>query len=677
MVHIPDDDAGSAETPNKPSGKSGKQSAAPKQQSGKQQKTPSQQVQRPPGPAPKKRARANTMISLEPPKRRKAMRKREGARMDAMAGPATNSARMRMVDNRKRNQQKKRNTGNHLAQNKSESGRYDMGMSDAQFNQMIVRRKHTRRIPKKGGGLAGEGPALDSMSDSGRSPAVPPPHRAERPTSNSEIPPVVNMPVRQANIPPVNRGAPPEPGNRGNTLAGVSAEDLLGDEGRRMIEEMRQRETNPQPAILPVEDRDTRKVPQQPTNPDGSLAPVDGFLEGPTRMMQRSDVAPAQPAPPPQPVPSQQPNLSEPPPPDDLGYDRDVDFGDAPAGATEVADTGDDIDFSVPDEGEPAVSEAQDEMELRAGYLLWLQGVITEEEIIDSVQDSEGVSEAIVDLIEHTGFVDHHALYRFLARHEGLAPVDLQAIEPNDEALAALRPSIARAYRVVPIAKLNKILLLAASFPFEPQRMLELRSLTACKVKLYIAPDDDIEDALQKYYPSAKQTKALEKTADADDGDDQESNENEITGHGEKLAEEYDPTMSGEDSGLYAPMEMSDGDASSDVPDDVALAETGASDEPSDEGATDDDPLGEDINDTLDDAAIAAQADLEESTLDQAVSQAASELGYDDGDDDVSLGDDDNNELQLGDDDSEENPEDDKKQSSIDVGPEDLDPFAD
>jgi hypothetical protein len=35
---------------------------------------------------------------------------------------------------------------------------------------------------------------------------------------------------------------PPPPSARGNTLTGISAEDLLGDEGRRVLAEMRRRE---------------------------------------------------------------------------------------------------------------------------------------------------------------------------------------------------------------------------------------------------------------------------------------------------------------------------------------------------------------------------------------------------------------------------------------------------
>ena len=79
-------------------------------------------------------------------------------------------------------------------------------------------------------------------------------------------------------------------------------------------------------------------------------------------------------------------------------------------------------------------------MEQRAGYLLWLQGVITTEEIQDAMTDSD-VRTEVQELLESSGFTDQETLYRFLSRHESLAPIDLEAVKPSDAALAMLRPS--------------------------------------------------------------------------------------------------------------------------------------------------------------------------------------------------------------------------------------------
>lgn len=538
----------------------------------------------------------------------------------------------------------------------SRQGPVDLGASGKEVDSMIIRRKSTRRIPKKDGtGFEGDAAPLDSMG-SGRRPQVgqqqPRQRHVDPGPQSSDVPPVVNMPVPQSNFKKQDQGPPT---SKGNTLAGVSAEDLLGEEGKQLLENMRKRETEQKPPAeqqggMFVESGQQQR-PGTPLNPraqDSSrqqfqsaeyaadsamdevapsdeLAPQDSFLSGPTKRMER-DVL-------------QTPMPAEQPPSDDLGYERPVDFGDAqPQQAAAPA---------VNDE-EPVAREsaAHDEMEQRAGYLLWLQGVITREEVEDAMVSADDVSEPIQDLLADSTFTDQVTLYRFLARHESLAPVDLTQVEPSERALAALRPSIARAYRVVPLEKIGELLLVAASFPFDPKRLLELRRLTASKVKLYIATEEEIDVALLKYYPGGTATLRSPKPEGIDKAEETEAaDESNITGEGEALVNNYDPTLSGEDSGLYAPV---DGPVD-DAPSDIALAEV-------DEGTDVNDTLDEVAEDGDDDeAGIGDTDDLDESTLARG---GAVDL---DDDDELSLG---------GDDDADDG-------TKLDSGPEDLDPFAD
>lgn len=547
-------------------------------------------------------------------------------RLDGMGGPSTRSQRNRQlfggIGREKTGQTDIMNpqpgagseaggrpTLRKPGKGKASQGPVDLGGSASEVDSMIVRRKGTRRIPKAGGGVEGESAPLDSMG-SGRRPAIDPGPR-ER-----DVPPVVNMPVPQA---PVRRpDAPPSSGARGNTLAGVSAEDLLGDEGRALLEKMRQREAQerqqPQTPQRPPQQQQRYAQPNQPIAPrtqdssrmafqsaeyaaeealeevrsEDELRPQDSFLSGPTRQIQRNVVQ--------TPMPAEE--YTEQPPPDDLGYERPVDFGDHSAQVVE-------------DDEEPVAREsaAHDEMEQRAGYLLWLQGVITREEVEDALLE-EDISDELRDLLANTSFTDQITLYRFLARHESLAPVDLEQVQPSERALATLRPAIARAYRVIPIEKVGELLLVAAAFPFDPKRLLELRRLTASKVKLYVVTEEEIDIALMKYYPggaSSAATLRSPKPPGIESGDEvdepaNEADESSITGEGEALEYNYDPTLSGEDSGLYAPMD--DPEDSNRPPSDVGIAEV------------DEDESGvvQDAGDTVQDDDY---SDLDESTLDK------------------------------------------------------------
>ncbi|MCC6575670.1 MAG: hypothetical protein IT462_17960 [Planctomycetes bacterium] len=580
-----------------------------------------------------------------------------------------------------------------------------LGDNNADATDYMYRRKGTRRIPKPGGGVMGDRPALDRLSGSDRMPAVPPPPPPQ--------PMAANLPPLASNVPPPrapqlpsqkNAPPPPPPASRPNSLAGVRAEDLLGEEYRPMLEQMYKRQNQvaaerartdeaprppgrppsnqlPQPGYRPPSNqvpmspgegrtriatnqfqqppgarRPTAPIPPIPVVQTGSAPAIEPLppLSAPPAPQQRQIrtpsggwsspppassgariIPPRQPTPaelqpkaqdssrlafvnaerrevprPPLPPaqdmlapqgdflqgpgrPAQQNVVQTPqpvkPPADDLGYDRPVDFGVSSDSAETVITTGRGpvgalppkvITDSVTDQAPPPGSEhiveeedsvagldlrevageaseadgvesardsaAHEEVEQRTGYLLWLQGVITVEEVEDSLTapgEPEQTPE-ISALLSESGFADQRALYRFLARHETLAAVDLDLVKPTDKALALLRPAVARAYRVIPLSVIGKILLIAVSMPFEPKHLLEIRSLTGRKVKLFVAPSEAIDEALKKYYPGGPRGISGPHAAVAAEG---------AAAQGEKLEKSYDPTVSGEDSGLYAP----------------------------------------------------------------------------------------------------------------------------
>jgi hypothetical protein len=584
--------------------------------------------------------RGTQLLSLEPPKsRRGPALGKINTRLDSMGGGATKSSRNRNlfggIGREKTGQtdvmpaapggQSAAAQRPALRKPGQKTGAVDLGASAAEVDGMIARRKGTRRIPKPGGGIEGDAPPLESMG-SGRRPSVDP-----GPQTRDDLPPVVNMPIppkRQQPKPPA-----PESRARGNTLAGVSAEDLLGDEGRQLLENMRRREqqTRQQPQrphpqspppgqTLPPRTQDSSRQAFQSAEysaeleqpDDDELRPQDSFLAGPTRQIQREVVQ--------TPMPASQEGYTPdaPPPPDDLGYERPVDFGDASQAATQEEVYEEEyIEGGTEEEPVARDSMAHDEMEQRAGYLLWLQGVITREEVEDALTGAEEIGEPVRELLANSAFADQVTLYRFLARHESLAPVDLDTVQPTDRALASLRPAIARAYRIVPIDKIGELLLVAAAFPFDPKRLLELRRLTASKVKLFVVTEEEIEIALMKYYPGGAASAATLRSprpAGIAAPAKEVADDSAVTGEGEALEGKYDPTLSGEDSGLYAPMDDPERnrDEGRQPPSDVGLSEL---DDDSDYegGQAGGQESGQDEEGHS--ASMASSSDLDESTL--------------------------------------------------------------
>jgi hypothetical protein len=567
MVHVPDEDQAGGpndeiipveSTPVEPDSSRRPTAKNPKRKSGEVPRKTTNAV----GDAGGSRRRTQ-MLSLEPPRRNRTNQLSRDGRMDGIGGPSTISQRQRAmmgnIGREKTRQIPKVPPGKTTTKpqlRRGDSGKpIDMGGSNKKVMETMIQRRKTTRIIPKDGELKGDTSPLDSMKSisSPAAPAMPP--RTEGRAPGECLPPVVKMPVPQPSIPRQRDRLPTSPGSRGNTLAGVSAEELLGEEGRALLQEMRRRE---QDALR----NPTLNQPHRPGTPlgprmhdsslvafqsaeyateqameeaatDDELEPQGSFLTGPTRIMQREVT---------QTPMSAEDEYGDQPPPDDLGYERAVDYGDHAADDSEQ-------------NPQARESAAQEEMEQRAGYLLWLQGVITFEEVQEALAAEDDVSQGARELLQQGQFTDQETLYRFLARHETLSPVDLDSIQPSERALAALRPAIARSYRVVPLERVGELLLVAAAWPFDPKRLLELRRLTSSKVKLFIVTEDEIDNALSRHYPhaSAATLRSPPVSDRTDSGDDVE----DITGQGERLEQNYDPTLSGEDSGLYRPISES------------------------------------------------------------------------------------------------------------------------
>lgn len=635
------------------------------------------------GPAP----RRDAMISMEPPRRGPKLA--PGARMDAIGvrmnkGPTFSHTRLIKGKDDKQDLFGRKKTEELAKRQAMEPPPKPQSSEGYDPAAHMARKKHTVRVPKPGGGVMGaDNAALDRMNESGRRPAV-------ASSGGQPMPPVSSL--AKGNVAAKKPDAPPPPPSvRTSTLAGVSAEELLGEEGKALMEQVKRRE-----AARP-HDTDTRKVrqaglysgsqapvapvapvPRVPVAPipvapvpPVPMGPVSPIPVSPIPVQPQAYVPPAAPARPAQPSADLAPRAQDSsrmafsqagddtPPSDDLGYEKPVDFGgDAASGvATEsgevVYEEEEVSDADLQDEaGEARESAAHEEMEQKVGYLLWLQGVITVEEVEDAIRaaDPREARQEIMDLLNNSGFTGQQSLYRFLARHESLAPVDLHTTTPSDAALATLRPAVARAYRVVPVAVLGKILLVAAAMPFDPERLLELRSLTGRKVKVFVTSPEDIDAALRRYYPGGPRGKSDRQPAvDTSTGEVPKP-----AASGDKLAAGYDPTVSGEDSGLYVAQSQAPAE-----PEGVAME---SAEEAPGQAVVEGAGGGPESTEVERGSEVAESGDLDESAL----SGGADPLG-------------DDNELKLGEDaaSSAEQGGKEKDKPRIETGPEDLDPFGD
>jgi hypothetical protein len=496
------------------------------------QRPPSDQAQKPDQRRPQQRKpsgptgpnRRTQILSLEPPGR--APRVLRDARIDAMAGPghATRKQPMPRATGRETTcpvvKDPQKRTSKPQLRRGEEGKPVDMGGgSNKDMIEALVKRRTTRRIPKSDGhGLTGDGPPLGGEE-----------HRS---ISAPSLPPVVKLPVPKPTLKQGKKSPATPPGGRGLSLAGVSAEELLGDEGRELLEKMRRRENesnNKQSSANPV----IKGPPLAPKMHDSSLVAFQSaeYNEKEAIAEDEADTGLS-----PESSPGGYPRSPSQldygmPPNDDLGYEQSVSYG-SEHGTGHVASD--------------RIMAVHEEMEQRVGYMLWLQGAITKEEVEEALAGADGYSESARELLEGSSFADQSALYGFLAQRESLALADMEKLRPSERALAVLPPAMARSFRVIPLERIGEILLLAATWPFDPKRMLELRRLTSSKIKLFIVTDAEMDAALAQYYPPAGPPTQRSPAVPSD------SNlASAVTDDGNDLEQDYDPTLGGGESGLY------------------------------------------------------------------------------------------------------------------------------
>ena len=109
------------------------------------------------------------------------------------------------------------------------------------------------------------------------------------------------------------------------------------------------------------------------------------------------------------------------------------------------------------------------------------------------------VGQILVEL----GYISEEDLHLALAAQVGMKQVDLSRIDVGTEALALLTPQMAHTYKVVPIEhdERTNTLTIAIASPDNFQATDDLQTLLGMNVSAQISTREDIESALNRYYP--------------------------------------------------------------------------------------------------------------------------------------------------------------------------------
>ena len=171
-------------------------------------------------------------------------------------------------------------------------------------------------------------------------------------------------------------------------------------------------------------------------------------------------------------------------------------------------------------------------MSARDDYLLETlteMGVVTDEERALAEDESMSSGEGVVDTLITKGVVMAIQVSQAKAAQLGVEFVEIAEQTIEDDVISSVPRSVAHQYKVVPLYHDDLSVTVAMSDPSDLDAIDALGQALNKEVKISVADEDEIEDALKQYYGAAKDDSVSKLIQDITEGDVQISTLGEVS----------------------------------------------------------------------------------------------------------------------------------------------------
>ncbi len=135
-------------------------------------------------------------------------------------------------------------------------------------------------------------------------------------------------------------------------------------------------------------------------------------------------------------------------------------------------------------------------------------GFVTAEQVAATRPDAVAAGVGLVDLLLANKAIRPADVTQAKAAQFGAEVVNLGSMILTDDVIAAVPANIAKKYRVVPVYKHENSLTIALADPSDLATVDSLTHLLRAEVNIQVASEQDIENALTKYYGKEKENKS-------------------------------------------------------------------------------------------------------------------------------------------------------------------------
>ena len=152
-----------------------------------------------------------------------------------------------------------------------------------------------------------------------------------------------------------------------------------------------------------------------------------------------------------------------------------------------------------------SASQVQKAERKRIGEILVENGAISESQLAEALelqkQEEKHDRRKLGEILVGLGYTDEETIISYYALQFGMPYVLLSQL-PNKPDLAELLTSkLARKYAIVPVDMVGRVFVVATSEPLRHEAKSEIERRTGRKVMAVCTSREDLEAALEKYYP--------------------------------------------------------------------------------------------------------------------------------------------------------------------------------
>jgi general secretion pathway protein E/type IV pilus assembly protein PilB len=135
--------------------------------------------------------------------------------------------------------------------------------------------------------------------------------------------------------------------------------------------------------------------------------------------------------------------------------------------------------------------------------LLVDMGQVSNEQLAPVREEAAASGEGVVDLLLSKKIIRPINVAQAKAAHFGYEFVNLGELRLSDDVISAITRTVAKRYRVIPVGKHDHTLAVAVADPSDLDAVDSLQRLLNADIELRVTTDEDIENALNKYYGAA------------------------------------------------------------------------------------------------------------------------------------------------------------------------------